>query len=57
MLAGDSPLARAAVASLAEGVRAYAVPDTVALMLGGGITVVLGLVGALLVRARAERRG
>lgn len=55
--AGESSLARAAVASLADGVRAYAVPDTVALMLGGGIAVVLGLAGGLLARSRAQRRG
>lgn len=40
-------IARAAAASLLEGVRAYALPDTLLLVVGGGVLAVLGLITAL----------
>lgn len=46
--AGQEGVARAVAASLVEGIREYALPDTLLLMVGGGIVTALGLVVALL---------
>ncbi|MGM7668684.1 hypothetical protein [Microbacterium sp. A93] len=40
-------LARAAAASLLDGIRGYAMPDTLLLMVGGGTVAVLGLITVL----------
>ncbi|QCU77626.1 hypothetical protein E7744_04915 [Citricoccus sp. SGAir0253] len=45
-------LARLAARSLLDGVREYAIPDTVTLMAGGALVAVLGLVAGLVSRAR-----
>lgn len=47
-------LARVAASSLLEGIRGYALPDTVLLMVGGGIVAAVGLVTALV---SGTRRG
>jgi hypothetical protein len=55
-VAGVSGLARIAAQSLTEGVRDYAVPDTVMLMAGGALVVALGVVSGLFSRSGARRR-
>ncbi|MCY1159896.1 MAG: hypothetical protein MOP51_2921 [Citricoccus sp.] len=53
---GVSGLARLAAQSLTEGVREYALPDTVMLMAGGALVAVLGVLAGLFSRGRARRR-
>jgi hypothetical protein len=51
-----SGLARIAAESLTEGVRDYAVPDTVLLMAGGALVMALGVVAGLFSRSGTRRR-
>lgn len=44
---GSTGLARSVAEGFIEGVQDYAVPDTTALMVGGGIVAVLGILGAI----------
>lgn len=51
-----SGLARIAAESILQGVRDYAVPDTVMLMAGGALVVALGVVSGWFSRSAAGRR-
>jgi hypothetical protein len=53
---GVTGLARIAAESVVQGVRDYAVPDTVMLMAGGALVVALGVVSGLFSRGGAGRR-
>ncbi|MEO9247898.1 hypothetical protein ABDK96_09410 [Citricoccus nitrophenolicus] len=48
-------IARAAAGSLLDGVRDYAMPDTLLLIVGGGVVAALGLMVALVSGLRADR--
>jgi hypothetical protein len=50
-----SGIARAASASLLEGIRTYALPDTILLMAAGAVLVVLGIVVSLVAAASGAR--
>ncbi|MGD6979830.1 MULTISPECIES: hypothetical protein [Citricoccus] len=53
---GVTGLARIAAESLTEGVRQYALPDTVLLMAGGALVAALGGLAGLFSRGRSGRR-